>query len=141
MKDFEKEASAKIQALENGWKSAEAGLKTYERQVVEIQGKDDRELDRSSGLRGEISTLREEVQKLQAEKQKADDSAQQYYDQGFNEAANSLKSQLAQEYNKYFLQGWTKAPDQAGVDDDSVLYSLGQRHQPFKLGSFEEHVG
>jgi chromosome segregation ATPase len=75
LKDFEKEDSAKIQAAENGWKSAEAGLKSYERQVVEIQGKYDWELDRSSGLRGEISTLRDEVQKLQAEKQKVDDSA------------------------------------------------------------------
>lgn len=75
MKDFEKEASARIQAAKNGWKSAEARLKMYDRQVVEIQGKYDRELDRSSGLRGEISTIWDEVQKLQVEKQKADDSA------------------------------------------------------------------
>uniref|UniRef100_A0A2N9HR10 Uncharacterized protein n=1 Tax=Fagus sylvatica TaxID=28930 RepID=A0A2N9HR10_FAGSY len=64
---------------------------------------------------------------------------QAYYDQGFYEAANSLKSQLAEECNKYFFQGWLAALDQAGVDDASELYNLGLIHRPFKMGSPKEH--
>jgi hypothetical protein len=50
-----------------------------------------------------------------------------------------LKSQLVEECNKCFLQGWHSALDQAGVDDASELYNLGPKHQPFRVGSPEEH--
>jgi hypothetical protein len=50
-----------------------------------------------------------------------------------------LKSQLVEECNKCFLQGWRSALDQAGVDDASELYNLGSKHQPFRAGSPEEH--
>ena len=71
--------------------------------------------------------------------QKAEDTAQSCYAQGFNEAANSLKSQLTEECNKCFLQGWHAALDKAGVDDAFELYDLGSKHQPFKVGLPEEH--
>ena len=73
------------------------------------------------------------------EKQKADDSAQQYYDQGFDETANSLKSQLKDECDKYFVRGWCAALDRAGVDDASELYDLGSRCRPFRPASPEVH--
>ena len=73
------------------------------------------------------------------EKQKADDSAQQYYDQGFDETANSLKSQLKDECDKYFVRGWRAALDRAGVDDGSELYDLGPRCRPFRPASPKVH--
>ncbi len=76
---------------------------TTERQMMELSKKYDREIERSSKLQGEISALNAEVHKAQVVAQKAEDSAQAYYDQGFEEEADSLKSQLAQECNKYFL--------------------------------------
>ena len=50
-----------------------------------------------------------------------------------------MKSQLVEECNKCFLQGWHSALNQAGVDDASELYNLGPKHQPFRVGSPEEH--
>ena len=101
---------------------------TVERQVVELKAKLDREYERSVGLRGEISELKNEVNEAQESVQKAECDSQAYYDQGFDEAANFLKSQLAEECNKYFLQRWRAALDQAGVDDASELYNLGLIH-------------
>jgi chromosome segregation ATPase len=103
LQDLKKKASARIQAVESKHKSAEAGLLTTERQVVELSKKYDREIERSSKLRGEISAFKAEVHEAQVAAQKAEDSAQAYYDQGFEEAVDSLKSQLAQECNKYFV--------------------------------------
>ena len=40
-------------------------------------------------------------------------------------------SQLKGECDKYFIQGWHKALDRAGVDDASELYDLASRYQPF----------
>uniref|UniRef100_A0A2N9GI55 Uncharacterized protein n=1 Tax=Fagus sylvatica TaxID=28930 RepID=A0A2N9GI55_FAGSY len=113
LRDLEKSASTRIQATKSKHKSAE--------------------------LRAEISELKTEVNKARAAVQKAEDEAQSYYDQGFDEATSSLKSQLAEECNKYFFQGWHAALDQARVNDASELYNLGLKHQPFRFGSPEEH--
>uniref|UniRef100_A0A2N9IRN8 Uncharacterized protein n=1 Tax=Fagus sylvatica TaxID=28930 RepID=A0A2N9IRN8_FAGSY len=55
---------------------------------------------------------------MTAECQKAEDEAQAYYDQGFDEATNSLKSQLTDECNKYFFQGWRMVEN---LKRDSIL--------------------
>ena len=82
--------------------------------------------------------LKDTVNKAQAKVQKAESEAQSYYDQGFNKAASSLKSQLASECNKFFVQGWRMALDKAEVDDASELYDLVLRHQPFEVDAPEE---
>ena len=51
----------------------------------------------------EVGELKNVVNEAQEGAQKAEEEAQAYYDQGFDEAANSLKSQLANECNKHFL--------------------------------------
>ena len=140
LRKLEKTASTRIQATKSNLKSAaEARLKIAERQVKELTTKLNREISHSCELRTENRELKAEVDEARTGVQKAEDTAQAYYDQGFKEGADFLKSQLAQECNKYFLQGWSLALDQAGVDDDSELYNLGRRHQPFKLDSSEEH--
>ena len=53
----------------------------------------------------EDGKLKDVVNVARERAQKAEEEAQAYYDQGFDEAANSLKSQLANECNKHFLQG------------------------------------
>jgi regulator of replication initiation timing len=129
--DFEKLASAKIHAAESAQKSAEAGLMNMERQVTELKKKLDREYTSGSQLRVENSQLKDAITEAQAKVQKVEEEAQSYYDQGFNEVADSLQSQLKDECNKFFIQGWQKALEKAGVDDASELYDLAQRHQPF----------
>jgi hypothetical protein len=141
LKDFEKKASAMIQAAESKHKSAEVGLMTAERQVVELKAKLDRKYKTSSQLWVEVGELKNAVNEARKGAQKAEEEAQAYYDQGFDEAANSLKSQLANECNKHFLQGWCMALDKAGVDDASELYDLGSRYQPFRVNSPEEREG
>uniref|UniRef100_A0A2N9JBB6 Uncharacterized protein n=1 Tax=Fagus sylvatica TaxID=28930 RepID=A0A2N9JBB6_FAGSY len=49
------------------------------------------------------------------------------------QAANSLKSQLVDECNTFFLQGWHMALDKAGVDDVFELYDLAPRHRPLRV--------
>ncbi len=120
--DFEKLASAKIHAAESAQKSAEAGLMNMERQVTELKKKLDWEYTSGSQLRVENSQLKDAITEAQAKVQKVEEEAQSYYDQGFNEAADSLQSQLKGECNKYFIQGWHKALNKAGVDDASELY-------------------
>ena len=129
------------QAVESKHKSAEASLMTAERQVVELKVKLDQEYKTSSQLRVEVGELKNVVNEAQEGAQKAEEEAQAYYDQGFDEAANSLKSQLANECNKHFLQGWRMALDKAAIDDASELYDLGPRHQPFRVNSPEEREG
>ncbi len=114
-------ASARIQAAKSKHKSVEAGLMTAECQVVELTAKLDREYKHASQLWGEISELKNEVNKARAGAQKAEDEAQAYYDQGFDEATNSLKSQLTDECNKYFFQGWRMVEN---LKRDSVLVSF-----------------
>ncbi len=112
---------------------------TAGRQVVELLEKYDREIERSSKLQGDISALKAKVHEAQVATQKAEDSAQAYYDQYFDEAANSLKSQLSEKCNKYFIQGWRVALNRAGVNDASELYDFGPKRLPFKPASPEEH--
>uniref|UniRef100_A0A2N9G7V4 Uncharacterized protein n=1 Tax=Fagus sylvatica TaxID=28930 RepID=A0A2N9G7V4_FAGSY len=91
LKDFEKSASARIRAAECAHKSAEAGLMTADGQAIELKEKLDREYTTSSVLQVENSGLKDAINEARAEVQKAEDEAQSYYDQGFDEAANSLK--------------------------------------------------
>jgi hypothetical protein len=139
LKAYEKKALGAVQIAKNGRKATEAGLLTAERQVTKWSEKYDRELECSSILRGDISALKAELNEAQAVLQKAEDSAQSYYDQGFDEATTSLKSQLVEECNKHFIQGWHVALDRAGVDDASELYDLGPRRRPFRPASPEQH--
>jgi hypothetical protein len=80
LKASEKNALAAAQMAENGRKSAEAGLLSSERQIIEWSEKYDRELERSSILQGNISALKDELSKVRAALQKAEDSSQSYYD-------------------------------------------------------------
>ena len=111
MKASEKNALAAAQMVENGRKGVEAGLLSSERQITEWSEKYDRELERSSILWGNINALEDKLSEVWAALQKAEDSAQSYYDQGFDEAATSLQSQLKEECNKHFIQGWHAALD------------------------------
>ena len=87
----------------------------------------------------ENSELKDALNQAWAEVQKVEGETQSYYDQGFDEATTSLKTQLKEECNKHFIQGWRAALDWAGVDDASELYDLGPRHRPFRLASPEQH--
>jgi predicted nuclease with TOPRIM domain len=128
LKDFEKSASARIRVAKSAHKSAKAGLMNMKRQVTELREKLDREYATSSRLRVETSGLKDVVNEARAEVQKSEGEAQSYYDQGLDEAASSLKSQLAFECNKFFVQGWRMALNKAGVDEASELYGLAPRH-------------
>ena len=106
--------------------------------MIELKAKLDREYTNSSQLRVENSELKDAINEALAEVQKVEDEAQSYYDQGFDEAANSLKSQLADECNKFFIRGWRMALDKAMVDDASELYDLAPRHRPFGVDAPKE---
>ena len=67
----------------------------------------------------------------------SENATQAFYDQGFEEAAGSLRLQLRRECNIYFMKGWVSALEQAAVDDNSELYVLGREYQPFNLGTPE----
>ena len=92
LKAFEKQASARIQAAESKRKSAEVGLMIAECQVVELKAKLNWEYKTSSQLRVEVCELKDTVNVAREGAQKAKEEAQAYYDQGFDEAATSLKS-------------------------------------------------
>ena len=109
-----------------------------ENQVTELKKKLDWKYKSASQVRVENSQLKDALIEAEAKVQKVEEQAQAYYDQGFNEAADSLQSQLKGECNKYFIQGWHKALDRAGVDDASELYDLAWRHQPFGGHVLEE---
>uniref|UniRef100_A0A2N9GN85 Transposase (putative) gypsy type domain-containing protein n=1 Tax=Fagus sylvatica TaxID=28930 RepID=A0A2N9GN85_FAGSY len=95
LQNFEKKALAMIHVAESKHKSVEASLMTV--------------LSAPSGGA--------EVHEAQVAAKKAEDSAQAYYDQGFDEAANSLmKSQLAEECNKYFIQGWQEHEEKGAAE-------------------------
>ena len=129
--DFEKSASVKIRAAKSAQKSAEAGLLNLQNQVTELQRKLDWEFKSASQVRVKNDQLKDALIEAEAKVQRAEEQAQAYYDQGFNEASDSLLAQLKGECNKYFIQGWHKALDRAGVDDDSELYDLAYMRQPF----------
>ena len=75
LRDLEKSASARIQVAESKHKSAEVGLMTAERQVVELTAKLDREINCACKLRAEISKLKIEMNEARAAVQKAEDEA------------------------------------------------------------------
>jgi flagellar biosynthesis/type III secretory pathway protein FliH len=73
--------------------------------MVEISGKLERECDRSNRLQTENNKLRAELVESRTAAQNAENAAQAFYDQGFEEATESLRSQLGRECNIYFLKG------------------------------------
>ena len=138
LKELEKTACIRIQAAESQHKSAKAGLMTAEYQVRELKAKYDKEFNKVYELHIENQKILPDLEAIQAEVKKAKDSGQVYYDQGFEEAIESLKSQLAEECNSCFLQGWDLAVDQVEVDDASDLYNKGRKFQPYKVAPTKE---
>jgi regulator of replication initiation timing len=132
LKDLESSASVRIRAAESAQKSAEAGLLNLQNQLTELQRKLDSEHKSASQVRIENSQLKDALTEAEAKVGKAEQGAQAYYDQGFDQASESLLEQLKGECNKYFVQGWHKALDSAGVDDDSDLYDLAYTRQPYE---------
>uniref|UniRef100_A0A2N9GZZ0 Uncharacterized protein n=1 Tax=Fagus sylvatica TaxID=28930 RepID=A0A2N9GZZ0_FAGSY len=132
LKDLESSASVKIRAAESAQKSAEAGLLNLQNQLAELQRKLDSEHKSASQVRIENSQLKDALTEAEAKVVKAEQQAQAYYDEGFDQASESLLEQLKGECNKYFVQGWHKALDNAGVDDDSELYDLAYTRQPYE---------
>jgi regulator of replication initiation timing len=135
LKDLESSASVRIRAAESAQKSAEAGLLNLQNQVAELQRKLDAEHTSASQVRIENSQLKEALAEAEV---RADKGAQAYYDQGVNQASQDLRYQLRGECNKYFVQGWHQALDNAGVDDDSDLYDLAYSRQPYEVPVPEE---
>uniref|UniRef100_A0A2N9F173 Transposase (putative) gypsy type domain-containing protein n=1 Tax=Fagus sylvatica TaxID=28930 RepID=A0A2N9F173_FAGSY len=99
-------------------------------QVAELQRKLDAEYKSASQVRIENSQLKEALAEAEV---RAEKGAQAYYDQGVNQASQDLRYQLRGECNKYFVQGWHQALDNAGVDDDSDLYDLVYSRQPYEV--------
>jgi regulator of replication initiation timing len=132
LQDLESSASVRIRAAESAQKSVEAGLLNLQNQVAELQRKLDSERKSASEVRIENSQLKDALTEAEAKVAEAGQRDQAYYDQGFNQASESLREQLKGECNKYFVQGWHKALDSAGVDDDSDLYDLAYTRQPYE---------
>ena len=103
--------------------------------MVEILAKLERECDRSNRLQMENNKLRAELVESWTAAQNAENATQAFYDQGFEEVTESLRSQLGRECNIYFLKGWISALEQAAVDDNSELYALGREYHPFNLST------
>ena len=91
------------------------------------------EFNRVYELHAENQKLLADLEAARVEVKKAEDAGQAYYDQGFDEATESLKSQLGKECKSCFLQGWDSALDQVGVDDGSDLCNKGWTLQPYKV--------
>ena len=135
--EIEKTALARIQEAESQHKNAEERLCQAENRVVELSAKLEQEYVRTSDLRAEISELRTELAEARSWAQNAENAAQTYYDQGFDEAAASLKSQLSRECNIHFLKRWVSALNHAAVDENFELYPLGREYRPLQLGTPE----
>jgi regulator of replication initiation timing len=132
LKDLESSAFVRIRAAESAQKSAKTGLLNLQNQVAELQRKLDSEHKSASQVRIENSQLKDALAEAEAKVVQADQRDQAYYDQCFNQASEDLRDQLKGECNKYFVQGWHKALDSAGVDDDSDLYDLAYTRQPYE---------
>ena len=76
---------------------------SVERQVRELKKKYDDEFNRVYELLAENKNLLADLEAARAEVKKAEDAGQAYYDQDFDEAITSLKSQLGKECNLCFL--------------------------------------
>uniref|UniRef100_A0A2N9FQ48 Uncharacterized protein n=1 Tax=Fagus sylvatica TaxID=28930 RepID=A0A2N9FQ48_FAGSY len=85
----------------------------------------------------EINKLRAELAEARTVAHNAENAAQAFYDQGFEEATGSLRLQLCRECNIYFLKRWVSALEQVAVDDSSELYILGREYRPFNSGTPE----
>ena len=107
-------------------------------QLTELQRKLDSEYKSASQVRIENNQLKDALTEAEVKVVRVKEQAQAYYDQGFDEASDSLSAQLKDECNKYFVQGWHKAFDRARVDDDSELYDLAYTRQPFGVPVPEE---
>jgi hypothetical protein len=92
---------------------------------VEISAELEGECDRSSGFQVEIDRLKTELIESRLTVHNVENAAQAYYDQGLEEATESLRLQLRRECNIFFLKGWVSALEQAMVNDNSELYALG----------------
>ena len=132
LKELESSSFVRIHAAESAQRSAEAGLLNLQNQLAELQRKLDSEHKFASQVRIENSQLKNALTEAKAKVVKVEQQAQAYYDQGFDQASVSLLAQLKGECNKYFVQGWHKALDNAGVDDGSELYDLAYTRQPYE---------
>ena len=132
LKDLEGSASVRIRAAESAQKSAEAGLLNLQNQVTELQRKLDSEYQSASQIRIDNSQLKAALTEAEAKVAEADRRSQEYYDQGVDQASEDLREQLKGECNKFFVRGWHQALDSAGVDDDSDLYDLAYKRQPYE---------
>ena len=137
LREVEKTVSARIREVESQHKTVEEGLQTTECQLVEISSKLERECNRSSGFQAEIDKLRVELAEARMVAHNSENATQAFYNQGFEEAAESLRLQLRQECNIYFMKGWVSALEQAAIDDNSELYVLGREYRPFDSGTPE----
>uniref|UniRef100_A0A2N9HH71 Uncharacterized protein n=1 Tax=Fagus sylvatica TaxID=28930 RepID=A0A2N9HH71_FAGSY len=137
LKDLESSASVKIRAAESAQKSAEAGLLNLQNQLAELQRKLDSEHKSASQVRIENSQLKDALTEAEAKVVKAEQQAQAYYDEGFDQASESLLEQLKGECNKYFVQGWHKALDNAGREGNELEAGEGATGDPTVPGSHE----
>uniref|UniRef100_A0A2N9HV42 Uncharacterized protein n=1 Tax=Fagus sylvatica TaxID=28930 RepID=A0A2N9HV42_FAGSY len=119
-----------ILAVQGIFEAGDRLLET-ERRLNQSREEIKRLTDFEKSASAKIRAVESAQEETEAKVQKSEEQAQAYYDQGFNEAADSLQLQLKGECNKYFIQGWHKALDNAGVDDASELYDLAWKHQPF----------
>uniref|UniRef100_A0A2N9GE39 Uncharacterized protein n=1 Tax=Fagus sylvatica TaxID=28930 RepID=A0A2N9GE39_FAGSY len=85
----------------------------------------------------QINKLKIELAESRLTAHNAENAARAFYDQGFDEATESLRFQLRRECNIYFLKGWVAALEQAMVNDNSELYALGREYRPFNSGTPE----
>jgi regulator of replication initiation timing len=113
-------------------------LLNLQNQLTDLQKRLDREYRSASQVRVENGQLKGALAEAEAKVQESEEQAQAYYDQGFSEATDSLMSQLKDECNTYFVLGWTKALDNAEVDDSTELYDLARRHRPFRDSASKE---
>ena len=80
LKELEKTASTRIQAIESNHKSAEAGLKSAQRQVKQFKKKYNVEFDKVFELRVENKNILAELEAFRVTVKKAKDEGQVYYD-------------------------------------------------------------
>ena len=80
LREVEKTTSARIQEVENQYKTAKEGLQTTECKLVEISAKLERECNRSNGFQMEINKLRVELVEARTAAQNIENAAQAFYE-------------------------------------------------------------